>query len=336
MSGKPTYKDIQRMTGLSLATISKYFNGKHVRDANRTAIQRAAAELGYRVNAVASNLRRGKSRTVGVLLPSLENDFHMAVVARVERRLRAHGISTIVTSTEGESQFRSVDLLLGRMVDAIVAVPAPQAVPALSEAVAADVPVVGMDWESPDFSSDIVTIDNVAAGRLAARHLLDNGHRRVAVVGGVDSISTMRDRGTGFFQTMDTAGVLVPDVYRVAGPLTVEQGHAAMRRLLDADRWPSALFSVNYELTMGALIAINESGLRLGRDISMVGFDNTDMAKVARPRLTVVAQPVDQIAAAVADLVIRRIDGTGEPDFVHVELSAFLEAGASVAAIHDL
>jgi len=328
-----TYKDIQTRTGLSLATISKHFNGKPIREANRIAIEAAVLELDYRVNAMASNLRSGRTRTVGVLLPSLENGFHMSIVARVERVLRTHGVSVIVSSTEEESpDSTALDSLLRRQVDALLTVPGHEAEKALAAVAAQRVPVVCLDWDPDRPELDLVTIDNEAAGRLAARHLHDHGHHRIALIGGDDSIPTARDRRRGFVTTLREVGAPVDDQFLMAGPLTVEHGRSAMHALLALDMRPTAVFTTNAELTIGAVIALNESSLRLGADVSIIGFDSSDIAKVTQPRLTVIAQPVDQIAAAVADLVLSRLHSTaGQPQ--HRRFSAELAIGASVADI---
>ncbi len=335
----PTYKDIQRLTGLSLATISKYFNGRTVLDRNRAAIEAAADQLGYRVNTFASNLRRGTSRTVGVLLPTLANQFHLSVVVEVEKQLRREGIGVLVTSNEGadaSSGQEAVDLLLSRRVDGIIGVPAPTDLDALREAQAAGVPVVTVDWWLPGLEADSVSLDNEAAGRTAGRHLLDHGHRRVAVVVGEDSVSSMTGRLAGFRAAVAAAGLPdEPTVRQV--PLTVEDGYAAMTALLAADARPTAVFAANYELTIGVLTAINESGLRLGQDISMVGFDAVDLARATRPPLTVVAQPVTETATAAARLIRGRLDGTAPVGSAPVvrRLPGRLLVGGSVADQHD-
>jgi LacI family transcriptional regulator len=190
-----TYKDIQRATGLSLATISKYFNGRNVLEANREAIESAARELDFRPNQFARTLRSRRSRTVGVLLPALDNDFHLTIIAGVEEALRPHGISVIVAASP-DPHDETVDLLMGRMVDGIVAVTSQHDVPALTAA-ARQVPVVMVDWHIEGIEADGVFLDNEAAGALGARHLLDHGHRRIGFVGGDPAISSMRLRTQG-------------------------------------------------------------------------------------------------------------------------------------------
>lgn len=333
MSGAATYKDIQRETGLSLATISKHYNGGTVLEPNRLAIEDAARRLGFRANGFARNLRSRRSGTIGVLLPALDNDFHLTVIAGVESALREHGMSVIVSSSPDASA-GAVELLLSRMVDGIIAVPSAHDVEPLARA-AVHIPVVQIDWRAAALHTDGVSLDNLAAGALAARHLLDHGHRRLAVIGGDQTISTMRERTSGFRAVLDRDAADVPDPMVITGPLTVGNGHAAMQRILVADPRPTAVFAANYELTVGAVIALNESGLALGRDLSLLGFDGLELAKVTVPKLTVIAQPTHELAVRAAERIRERLanGGASTDDTIDVSVAPQLVAGGSVARI---
>jgi LacI family transcriptional regulator len=329
-----TYKDIQAMTGLSLSTISKYYNGLPVREKNRLAIEEAATALGYRVNAVARSLRSRRSSTVGVLLPALDNDFHLTIIAGVEAALRADGISVLVCSSRPAPR-DAVDFLMGRMVEGIIAVPTPNDVDALRKVAAQGVPVVAIDWVAPELDTDRVVLDNTAAGAAVARHLADHGHRRVALVGGDPAISTMRERADGFRDTLAARDISVDEEYLTSGPLTVDSGQASTERLLALPGRPTALFAANYELTLGMLIAVNDSGLRVPSDISLVGFDSIELARAVRPRLTMFEQPTSAIAREAARLIRSRLDGPAGTSPETIRLSGRLLVGASVAALHD-
>jgi LacI family transcriptional regulator len=308
-----TYKDIQRLTGLSLATISKHFNGGGVLPKNRAAIEGAAVDLGYRPNPFARSLRRGDSQTVGVLLPSLQSAFIFSVIVEVERCLRAQGIGILVASSGGTDRTSSspaLDLLLSRRVDGIIAVPSPADVPALSEASRAGIPVVSLDWWHPDLATDSVTLDNFDAGRLAARHLIDHGHRNVAAVVD-DLVSSMRERLDGFAAGVATAGIDLDPTNIARVRLSVADAYDATRALLARVDRPTAFFTTNYDVTLGAVIAINESGLRLGRDISLLGFDATDLALATRPTLTIIVQPVEELATETARLMTDHLNDPG-------------------------
>lgn len=332
-----TYKDLQRVTGLSLATISKYFNGGNVLAVNREAIEKATEDLGYRMNAFARSLRRGESRTVGVVLPSLLNGFHLSVIVEAEKYLRGEGIGVLVTSNEGDSAsvHDAVGLLLDRRVDGIFTVPALADLPALAAAKARGIPVVTVDWWIPELEADSVSLDNVGAGRLAARHLVDHGHKDLAILAGPDSVSTMQERLDGFTSVVTEAELPLPSNHVVRPVLTVEEGYDGMYRLLALSPRPTAVFTANHELTVGALIALAESGLRLGQDISVVGLDAAEIAQTTRPKLTVVAQPVREIAIRAAQILAQRLlpseDLPAEP--VVVRLPARLIAGGSVQSL---
>lgn len=332
-----TYKDIQRLTGLSLATISKHFNGRNVLAQNREAILAAVNELDYRPNAFASGLRRGVSRTVGILLPSFQVGIHLSIVVGIEKFLRAEGIGVLVTSNDhdGESPDNdAVDLLLGRRVDGIISVPAASDSSALTHAVSAGVPVVTVDRRLPALDADCVCLDNERAGRAAAQHLIDHGHDRLAAVVGEAGVSSLRGREDGFLAATTAAGIEVPSDLLRRSPLTLEGGYLAMTSLLENDHRPTAVFTANHELTTGAVIAVNESGLRLGTDISVVGFDATELSQALRPRLTVYVQPVEEIAAEAAAIMRDRLNDPATPrSRVLREIPGRLHVGGSVASL---
>ncbi|QHC57468.1 LacI family DNA-binding transcriptional regulator [Rathayibacter sp. VKM Ac-2760] len=325
-----TYKDLQRLTGLSLSTISKHYNGLPVRPENAAAIEAAAERLGFRVNGFARGLRSRRSRTVGVLLPALDNEFHLSIIAGLERALRGEGIGVLVGVSLPEPG-AAVRLLLEKMVDGIVAVPTAGDVAALRDASEQGTPVVTLDWVDDALVTDRVVLDNRAAGASAARLLADHGHRAVAVLGGDPSVSTTRDRTAGFADELAARGLAAPAVEH--GPLTVESGVAAMERILARAERPTAVFASNRELTVGALTALGDSGLRIPADLSLVGFDTVELARVVRPRLTIVAQPTEEIAAEAAALIRRRLDGAAEPPETRI-LPSRLLAGASVHHLH--
>jgi DNA-binding LacI/PurR family transcriptional regulator len=272
-----------------------------------------------------------------VLLPALDNEFHLNIIAGVEEALRSKGMSVIVASSP-RADDDAVGLLLSRMVDGIIAVPSAHDVEPLQEATRR-VPVVMIDWEA-ELDADGVFLDNRRAGAIAARHLLDHGHRRLGLIGGDRSVSTMRLRADGFVAETETASAtdetLAATVTVTEGPLAVETGHSAAVQLLTADRRPTALFCSNSELTLGALIAVNESGLRLGDDISVIGFDLVDVAQTTIPRLTIIEQPTRAIATQAAQLIERRLnqDRAQDTDRVTELLPPRLLPGGSVSRLH--
>ncbi len=331
-----TYHDVKELTGLSLSTISKYFNGLPVREANRQAIKAAVEQLNFRPNALARGLRSKRSQSVGVLLPAIDNSFHLRVIAGVERILRDSGISALVRSSGwdsagGADPGEGVDFLTEKMVDGLIVVPTPADVDALA---GVKEPVVLIDRLASGLSTDAVVLDNRGVGAQVAQLLADHGHREVAVIGGDERVWTMPERLAGFRQGAADRGLELAPQFVSHNPLSVEAGRAAMLELLRLKGRPTAVFAVNYELTLGAWIGLNESGLRVPEDISFVGFDATELAQATSPSMTYIAQPVDQIAAEAARLMVRRLQHEGEPTGPQiVTLPGRLVSGASVARL---
>jgi len=326
-----TYKDIQRATGLSLSTISKYFNGQGVRPENGAAIQSAADELGFRLNGVARGLRSGRSQTVGILVPSLDNGFILALIAGVERHLRRQGLGVLVSSSPAdEAAGEAVESLRSRMVDGIVSVPSPHDIAALGRARRAGLPIVTIDHTYADLEVDHVQLDNRAAGAMAAFHLLDHGHVRVGIIGGGDAIGSLRERRDGFVAALAGRGVGSADLLLRDDEPTVDAGRRAMHAMIARDDRPTAVFAANYDLSVGALIALNESGLSVPDELSFLGFDLDDIARVSRPRATTITQPIEVIAERAAALMLERIGRGTRGDQAFVTVPADLTAGESV------
>ena len=310
-----TIKDIARETGLSLATISKYLNGGNLREKNRAAIEAAIKKLDYHVNEYARGLKSKKSRTVGVVLPEISNLFNMKIVAVFERVLQENGYSVIVTDCQNnlEQEASSVDFLLKKQVDGIINVPIGSSSRHLRPAVEKKVPILLLDRPLEDLNgvASCVLIDNRGAARLGVRRLLQAGHRDALEEYGVEYDESLVRRCD----------------------LTLEGGYRQARRLLKANTGMTAMFLTNYDLTLGALIALNERGVQIPGEMSVVGFDNImDLSRVFRPSLTIVSQPLEQIGLQAARLMLDQLSGGKDVTPMTITLAASLKEGGSVEA----
>lgn len=307
-----TYKDIQRETGLSLSTISKYFNGGSMREKNRKAIEEAIEKLDFRVNEFARGLKSHRSRTIGVLIPELSGTFHTTIIADVEEYLRAHGYGTIICDChlDRDRERSALTFLLDKMVDGIITVPLDKHGEHLALARQREVPVVLIDRLVSDFKTDAVITDNESAGELAVTELAGAGHRRIAMLTGPSGIFTMNRRTAGFLQALERHGIAHRPEYIIANDMTVEGGYKGVRTLLKMKEPPTAIFCANYEITLGAVIALNEMGVRIPQQISLVGMDNMMLSQLVNPQLTLVMQPMQQIAQSAAQLMLDRLEGS--------------------------
>lgn len=329
-----TYKDIQAMTGLSLATISKYFNGGALREENRIAIEQAIQKLDYRVNLFAQGLKSKKSRKVGVLIPELTSTYHTVVTSEVCYHLREAGYDTVVCDAHLDRQIErdALNFLLDRMVDGIITIPLDPAGEHLHKARERRVPVVLIDRILSGFKADAVIVDNPGAGAMAARTLLERGHRRIGLITGKSEIFTMRERARGFMSQMAMMGAPHDSALTREIEFNVDGGYQATLSLMRHQNPPTALFPANYELMLGMIIALNEIGARIGEDVSVVGFDNLLLARVIKPRLTMIKQPMEEIALQASRLMVERLEHAA-PGIRVVELPTQLIEGESVKRI---
>lgn len=309
-----TIRDITRMTGLSLATVSKYLNGGNVLPQNRAAIEHAIEVLHYEVNEVARGLATNRTRTVGVLIQRLDNVFAATIIAKIEDILRENNYGTIVCDCRGDEKLEeeSVRFLLGKRVDGIISIPTSRSAGYLKSAVERGTPVVLIDRTFPGGQFDCVRVDNEEASYRAVRLLIEKGHRRIAVICGEERYYTAAERLKGYFRAMEEADLPVYARYIKKGDLEVGHGETAIRELLALPEPPTAVFLSNYEITMGAVIALNEEGVRFPAELSVIGFDNLLLTQVIRPRLWMVVQPMEEIAASAAERMLLRLSEGGQ------------------------
>jgi LacI family transcriptional regulator len=328
-----TIKDIARETGLSIATISKYMNGATLREKNRVAIERAVKKLNYTVNEYARGLKSNKSRTIGVVIPELSNLFVTQIITKMEDILRAQGYSVMICDchTDEKLECEAVRFLMGKMVDGIVNMPICQDGRHLKPALEKKIPIVLVDRTVDALTglADSVLIDNAAAAKMATSYLLERGHREIGIIIGPEGVFTTTQRLKGYFDAFGARG-LTPDEANIQhGDYMLQGGYESMRRLL-AEKKCTAVFVTNYEMTLGAVIAINEAGLKIPEEISVIGFDNMDLSRITHPRLTIVTQPLEQIGAQAAKLLLEHLTGSTPCAPVSISLSTTLQEGASV------
>ncbi|MCW2777971.1 MAG: transcriptional regulator, LacI family [Frankiales bacterium] len=304
--GVPGIHDVARLAGVSTATVSRALRGvDRVSAPTRTRVLQAAADLGYVASPSAASLASGRTGVVGVIAPFLSRWFFAHALDGVEGRLREDGLHVLLFNVGTTRSSRSVLLdqqLLRRRVDAVVVLSCdlePEEVAVLQDL---HVPVVTLGVDVTPWHR--VGIDDVAAGRTAMQHLLSLGHRDIAYVGGDRvhdvHVATAVDRRAGILQAAEAAGVPAPR--ELVGDWTLAGGAAAGELLLDAVPRPTAVIAASDEMAVGVLGVARRRGLRVPEDLSVVGVDDHEFA--GTHDLTTVAQPVDALGRAAADLLV--------------------------------
>lgn len=327
-----TIKDIASRTGLGLATISKYLNGGNVKEANRNAIEQAIKELDFTVNTFARGLRTSKSKTIGVIIPELSNGFITSVITVLEDILRQHGYATIVcdSRTDESLQMQALEFLLGKQIDGLVIMPVGQNGAFLKPALERNIPVVLVDRKLENLQEPVsaVLVDNYRIARQSTEYLLERGHTEIGIIAGPDGIYTSEERLRGYCDALEAQGIPYREERVLHGGYTIEGGFQAMKDLLRQDGKLTAVFVTNYEMTVGSVLAINELGIAVPKQLSIIGFDNLELAKVVQPQLTIVEQPTEQIGQKTAALLLEQLENSEAVQTVLLE--AKLRVGASV------
>lgn len=305
-----TMKDIARQTGLGLATISSYFNGGNVREKNRIKIEAAIEELHYEVNEVARGLKTNATRTIGVVIPELNNTFCSEIITGMEDVLRSHGYATIVCDcrTDRKLEQEAVEFLIRRRVDGIINMPVDEEGKHLRKFQKTGKPIVLIDRRIQGISCDSVLVDNRKAAEDAVQCFIKNGHRNIGIIGGPEGIFTAQERLAGYSKALKEAGIPIRGSLIFHGDYTIQGGVRGLEELVRSNPDMTAVFVTNYEMTMGAMIGVNELGIKIPEQLSMIGFDNLQFARACNPKLTIVSQPTDGIAREVARIMLEHLE----------------------------
>ncbi len=328
-----TIKDIAKETGLGLATISKYLNGGNVRPENKILLDKAVKDLNFQVNEMARGLKTNKSKIIGIVIPKLSNLFTTTIIEEVETILRKNGYATMIMNYHSNDRIEKdiINFLIARKVDGIVYMPVSTKTSNLEKFIELDIPVVLIDRKINDLVTDFVGVDNISAGEKATELLIKNNHKKIGVIAGPHSLKTTGDRVKGYKNTLIKHGIEVNEDYIIKTDFNIEDGYKSTKELLKKCSDITAVFATNYEMTMGSIMAIKEKNIKIPEEISVVGFDNIELASVISPQITIVCQPMREIARQVANILLDRIDNKGIT--TQVILDCFIEEGKSVKTL---
>lgn len=305
-----TIRDVAARAGVSTATVSRYLRGQRVRAGD--AVREAVDALGYTPNVVAQSLKSGRTGVIGVVVPDITNPFFAAVLEGCQQACRDTSYRMLLASSDESSQ-REWSLLtdLVRRVDAVLLAPTTEQESAPIELQRAGVPVVFIDRELAGGELfDGVLVDNRGGARAAARHLAELGHTRIAAIHGATDTTPGHGRRDGFLAGLAEHGLDLVPAYDRIGDFREESGRQLTLELLSLPEPPTAIFTANNLMTVGALKALRDMRVSVPDDMSLIGFDDLTLGSLLSPPLTCVARPdVEQGALAMRLLLSRLRDG---------------------------
>lgn len=300
-----TLKDVAAASGVSISTASRALDERTAsRSAAAAHVRKVAEELGYRRNSFASGLRRGETRTLGVLVPRLSDTVMALMFEELERAASSRGYFAMVATSgdDPNDERRAAETLLDRNVDGLILATArldDELPRRLRERKVAHALVLRTDGVSPSALGD----DEVG-GYLAVRHLVDLGHSDIAVVTGPTFTSTGIARLAGARRALGEARLTAREEWIITGGYGIENGFSAGEALLGRDNRPTAVFAANDNIAMGIMAAAHRHELKIGEDLALVGYNDTPLAARLPTPLTSVHVPLDQIARTAIDLIV--------------------------------
>jgi len=305
-----TMRDIAEHAGVSLATVSRVLNKTvPVARSKRTAVLKAVEELGYRPNVVARELARGHTQAIGVLPQGISNPFYSRLLKGVEQGLRGSAYYPLFASGEQPAEEAlALDLLLSHRIEALIVVGGHLADEELV-GVAKRLPLVAIARTIHGLERRCLRVENHEGGYKATRHLLDLGHTRIAYITGLPWHGDSLARREGYERALAEAGIPLDPALIVEGDFEEQSGLAATEKLLRAGVPFTAIFAGNDQMACGAGLALFRLGVRVPRDVSIIGFDDQPSAAYTWPPLTTIRQPVVEMGVAAARALLEELRG---------------------------
>lgn len=307
-----TIKDVARMAGVSMSTVSKYMNGGHVREENVESIRKAIETLDYRVNPFARRLKTQRSRSIGILLPDITAPFFGAIVTALDKTLREYGYHTLMScySANHGMERDNLHYLISTGIDGLIYIPEDLSAEEYYELTTnCNIPMVQMDRMIQGVECDAVLVDNSDATYNATAELISRGHRNIAMMTGPKSVFTAKERQVGYLRALSDHGILFDDALFISNENTFATGYHGFEQLWQQPERPTAVVTTNYDITLGLVTAVREKGLRIPEDIDIVGFDCVEVCTMMKPPLPVVHQPEVLIGQTAAQYLIQRLEG---------------------------
>ena len=304
-------REIAKLAGVSSATISRVTNnepGVSPETANR--VRKIIKEYGYVQNAIARGLRTANSKTIGFLVPDITNPFFPAVLTGIESLCVKNGYNLILQNTsQNESrEINAINMLLQHRVDGLLAIIVDGEGDQLEQFSGMAIPVVLIDRLTRKGEYDSVTIDNKGGMTQGVEYLARLGHKKIALVHGPTNISPCgEERLTGYLAAMKSAGLKVVKEHIMDGNSTEEGGYLCTKELIQSANPPTAIFTVNNFMTMGAYKALADARMKIPKEVSLLGFDDFSLAAYLDPPITLVSRPTVEMGKIAMEILLERL-----------------------------
>ncbi|ARV14419.1 LacI family DNA-binding transcriptional regulator [Polaribacter sp. SA4-12] len=309
---KTTIKDIANVLNISPAAVSKALhNDTRISEKTKKAVRQVAKNLNYQRNHLASALRSGKSKLVGVIVPRTNSNFFSSVIQNLEEVLNKEGYNIIITQSNEsyKKECDSIDTLLYTQVDGIIASMANQTVDLThyEKIKSAGIPLILFDRGENDLNVDYIGIDDYNSSHIIVKHLVDQGCKRIAHIGGYKRTRIFNNRIKGYIDALEKHNLPLNDELLVESNLTIEDGREKMLQLLSLENRPDAVYVAGDYAALGALQILNEKKINIPNEIALVGFGNEPFSSMVTPSISSIEQHSDEIGKQAAYVFLEHI-----------------------------
>lgn len=330
-----TIREVAQRAGVSVATVSRVLNDNHpVSKETRAQVLEAVAALNYHTNVMARSLRGYRSKIIAVVTPDIANDFFMYVVKGIETAFDKTDFCLLIASTNGdaEAEDRLLSTLIERHVDGLVIASASTNADKINDCIDRGIYTVLIDRQVEGAQASSIVCNNAAATQGLIGLLLEAGHRDIGIINVSLRNAVGVARQQGYFDALRQAGLPVCDAYVSSPNFTVEDGREAVSRMLALPKPPTALFCANNIMTEAALSVLDEQGLRVGEDMSLVAFGTLSINRFHHPTITVAQHDGMEMGMLAGDMLRRQL--SGEDDALRdITLEVHINKGESIKAI---
>ncbi|HHF3839199.1 TPA: substrate-binding domain-containing protein [Haemophilus influenzae] len=309
-----TMKDIARLAQVSTSTVSHVINGsRFVSDEIREKVMRIVAELNYTPSAVARSLKVRETKTIGLLVTATNNPFFAEVMAGVEQYCQKNQYNLIIATTGGDAKRlqQNLQTLMHKQVDGLLLMCGDSRFQADIE-LAISLPLVVMDWWFTELNADKILENSALGGYLATKALIDAGHRKIGIITGNLKKSVAQNRLQGYKNALSEAKIALNPHWIVESHFDFEGGVLGIQSLLTQSSRPTAVFCCSDTIAVGAYQAIQQQGLRIPQDLSIMGYDDIELARYLSPPLSTICQPKAELGKLAVEALLQRIKNPNE------------------------
>lgn len=311
-----TIKDVAKLAQVSVATVSRVINEEeNVKLETKKKVRNAIKALNYTPNLLGRNLRRSRTKNILVLLPTISNPFYSGVIKGIKSKADEEGYSMMISITDSEKEIEknAMKMLTTRLVDGIILF-APRLSATMLTKIARGYPIVQCSEYIEGSNTSIVSIDNLQAAYEATKYLISLGHTQIAMIGNDEGYTSAALREKGFRQALAECQIdLRPDFVQYT-KYSYKGGEEACKALMRLEETPTAIFTIADSMAVGAVKEIKGRGLVVGKDIDVIGFDDTTITKVYSPTISTIAQPRVLMGREAMQLILQKIEDIDSPN----------------------